>query len=162
MPTKRGPISSYEKPEELAERVKARKPSVKPKRALDPDRPLDGAARFQTVERGDKPRFRNLTIYLGMLPEEDDDDDARTEAAVKSLKRRKLRFADTAYVTNDPAVVAWLRHRIYAGKLPDVEEDISMMDIKCAAPDCGYTVKNTKDGAKQMLRHNFEAHGEQG
>lgn len=160
MPTKRGPISSYEKPEDLAERVKARKPSVKPKRPLDPDRPLDGAARFQSVERGDKPRVRNLTLYVGMLAEDDPEDDARTLAAVASLKRRKLRFTEGAYVTNDPAVTAWLRHRIYAGKLPEVEEDISMMDIKCAHPDCDYTVKNTKDGAKQMLRHTFEVHGE--
>lgn len=162
MRTTRGPITSYEKTEDVTERIKARKPVAKAKRALDPNRPLDGAARFETADRGkDKPRVRNLTVYLNLLPDDDPDDEARTLAAARVLGKRKIRFHDGAYVTNQPDVVAWLRGRIYAGRLRGVVEDAGMMDIKCAHPGCDFTVKNTKAGAQELLIHNHDVHQEE-
>lgn len=155
MRTTRGPISSYDKPDDAEDRVKARKPSPRPPRAVDPAQPLAGAARFKTTGG-----VRNLTLKLGLLAEDDPDDAARTMACVRALKTDRIKFRDYAYVTSAPEVIAWLRGRIYAGQLPAVEEDPAMLDVKCPREGCDYTVKNTKRGQRDLLAHINDAHRE--
>ena len=161
MRTTRGPISSYDKPDDVLEKV-GRKPVKRARRAVDPAMPSTGLARFVTVFRGDgRPRLKNLTLYLGMTADDDAADDARTLAAAAALKKRKLRFRDGAYTTNIPEVASWLRGRIYAGRLPAVEEDAAMLDLPCPHQGCAFTVKRTKAGDRELLQHIYDDHGEE-
>ena len=161
MRTIRGGISSYDNPDDALEKV-ARKPTKRARRPVDPAQPASGLARFVTVFRGEgRPRLKNLTLYLGMTADDDAADDARTLAAAAALKKRKLRFRDGAYTTNIPEVASWLRGRIYAGRLPAVEEDAAMLDLPCPHQGCAFTVKRTKAGDRELLQHIYDDHGEE-
>lgn len=155
MPTHRGPITSHHEPAEPSPVVRKAQELRRGKRNAtprDPNDPLKGMARFKTL-RG----YRNLAIKLAFLPpDEDERDDELTRAALEWLNTDKIRFHDGALATREKPLIDWLRYRIHEGRLPDVEEDLSMLDIAC--PQCGKTFKNSKSGHKALAQHIYDEH----
>jgi len=134
-------------------RVALKRASVPNPDAAIGGKPLKGAARF--VARNGSRFFR---IKIAQLPDGvDPADDARTEACVAALGTPYLQFSEAAYATKHPDVIAWLRGRIALRRLPNVAEDLSMLDIPCSF-NCGETFKNTEQGVMERYEHELTVH----
>ena len=156
--TTRGPVTSHVGPKEseLVAKAREKRPTKKNVTAIDPADPLHGVVRFQTT--GKRP-FRNLTLKIVHLPDGvDAKDDELTDAVIAWLKGDRLTLHDWGLDTRDQPVIDWLRHRIYTGRLKEVEEDLEMLDAACPVKGCDFTFKNNKAGRKAAYLHMQDVH----
>lgn len=113
--------------------------------------PLQGLARF--ISRSANRHRIKISARGGEgLP----DNEEQTNRVMVAVNGRFIDFEEAAFVTGNQDVIDWLRRRIANGALPDIDEDISMLDIRC--PNCEASFKNTPTGHKDLSKHVIKAH----
>lgn len=117
MPGKRPQIPAPELVEQSREAT-----AVEQARANRPKRTIKNTPKVQSYTAANTTAFeatggvKRLVLKVGLLPAGvSRKDDELTEDALRIIGSRYLHFSNGLYVSTEPAVTAWLRHRLKSG-----------------------------------------------
>lgn len=130
-------------------------------RAKRPKRTIKNAPKVQAYTAANTTAFeatggvKRLVLKVGLLPAGvSSKDDELTEDALRILGSRYIHFSNGLYVSTEPKVTAWLRHRLKAGIARSYRERVPQPSAAVVGDE---TVMFSPTGERLMTYDQFVA-----